>query len=514
MSLIKTLRELKSITTDVGTFDYVNNIGEGGNSDVFEFNKGTQKYAIKFLKKGMMTSTGKLARFQDEYFCMSIINQHKNIARMFHLDKVSLLNEEYFIIVMELYHSTLKPFKADSEEQYLREVKKLVRDLISGLEHLHSNNIIHRDIKPGNILLNDKGEYVISDFGIAKFDQEFFPKNAMTRNSERLANFEFSAPEQACKDGLISFATDIYAFGQVIQWVSTGSVNRGVGRQKLPYHSVNNYIYILDKVVERCLMNSAISRFQTISSIREFIRVSQDNIPKPKNIWTFLHEFDNLIRRNFPKIRNILTEKKPQKINRFLIDVNSINSNEQFWFMKDDGGDNKFISCEFRNDSWFFDLGGYHLEAKVESLHVYNDNHYPYKNFFVLIFEAHEPFVYVNPITNNIISRGDDLYKEDRAIYWNGLCIDPSEIYNGYLDLGDETIEVDNDNFTVVQRYLTRRAMIFVPEFTASATMTDRTVTTELIKSILDEDSILESSLKKYIDLTRSHHSYEITKYN
>ena len=96
MSLTKTLRDIKEIDTDLGKFSFIKNIGEGGNSEVFSFQKTTlnhsQKFAIKFLKDDF--SSSQLARFKDEFFCIQQIGDHPNIAKYYNLDKIEI-NERH-----------------------------------------------------------------------------------------------------------------------------------------------------------------------------------------------------------------------------------------------------------------------------------------------------------------------------------------------------------------------------------------------------------------------------------
>lgn len=153
---------------------------------------------------------------------------------------------------------------------------KLFNDLCLALKSLEENNIIHRDLKPENILMDQEGNYIVTDFGIAHFEDDKYPIKDLTKKGDRLANWEFSAPEQI-NNGHITPATDIYALGQILYWYCFGSVNRGTGGRHLQEIFQNDNVGKMDAIIYKCLSNEPMERFQSIEEIEnEYNQVKKE----------------------------------------------------------------------------------------------------------------------------------------------------------------------------------------------------------------------------------------------
>jgi serine/threonine-protein kinase len=257
------------LETDVGEFSYVEMLGQGGNTKVLSFKKGEDNFAVKFIPH---TDKGKLNRFKDEYFCAIQINMHENIAHLYLFDSIKIEEEDFSIIIMKQYASSLKKLgtisKATDDEKALLGLK-LMNALANGLNHLHQNAIIHRDIKPENIFFDsDNDIFVIGDLGIANFSKDF-PKEALTVVGERLSNYLYSPPDQVSLKDKPNPTWDIYALGQVLSWYLYDLTIRGDGREA--YSGANADLKILDKIIHRCVQNDPLRRFSTISELRECV---------------------------------------------------------------------------------------------------------------------------------------------------------------------------------------------------------------------------------------------------
>lgn len=287
-NLIKNLKERREIVTKYGSIKYDSlNIREGGNSIVIFGNFQEEKVAVKLL---VSNSTNKINRFLCEFANVIIkLNDLKNIAKLYFYDTISIENDILDIIVMKQYKNTLKYDPNFSEEEIIR----IFKQIIDCMEEVHKRGIVHRDLKPQNILLDDELNIVIADFGIAYYNPEIFDITGHTTYAERLANFDFSAPEQRNSKKEPKETMDIYAIGQLIQWMVFGETHKGTHRKSLTEKYNTPRMKLLDNIVEKCLDNSPDNRYQNISEIKE--EISKYNNNKTKLSISNIKHIDNYI---------------------------------------------------------------------------------------------------------------------------------------------------------------------------------------------------------------------------
>ena len=196
-------------------------IGAGGNARVFSARSSSGEIvAVKFIEKNL--ASDKFKRFKNEiYFCEC--HKHKNIVEI--MDKGYTVDKdtEYAFYVMPLYAETLRDkmkFKLTPEQAV-----KIFEGLIEGLYYVHKNGTIHRDVKPENIMFKEGSiDPILCDFGIAHFAEEDLVTMIETKQSDRLANFQYAAPEQRVKGGIAAAQTDIYAAALILNEMFTGEI--------------------------------------------------------------------------------------------------------------------------------------------------------------------------------------------------------------------------------------------------------------------------------------------------
>jgi len=285
-----------NITIDISISD--NKLGQGGNGIVYAGKLGKTDVAVKFL---INYSTKKLERFKAEYINVNMVRDNlRNTVNYIHYEVLKIGAIDIPIIVMKKYVESLKKRRSKIEEFKWEDVIKLFLDLAKSIKTLENNKIIHRDLKPENILINDNGEYIITDFGIAHFESELYPIKDLTKKGERLANFEFAAPEQI-NGKEITYATDLYAFGQIIYWYVFGEVNRGTRgcnfQEKFIQEKDATW---LNQIVYKCLSNNSKDRFQNIQEIEKYYSELQVKY-RDINVYNDMYELSKVVRSVLPE---------------------------------------------------------------------------------------------------------------------------------------------------------------------------------------------------------------------
>lgn len=134
-------------------------------------------------------------------------------------------------------------------------------------KYLNKLGITYRDLKPQNILIDEAGKINISDFEIVYYDPDNFVLTCHTVKHDRLANYDFSAPEQRNSKYISNATTDIYAFGQIIQWLVFGETHKETNHKKLIKKYNTKKIKQLDKIVDKCLSNDPKDRYQSFEEM-------------------------------------------------------------------------------------------------------------------------------------------------------------------------------------------------------------------------------------------------------
>lgn len=242
-------------------------LGEGGSGRVFlvEDSVGTQ-LALKCLLPDRVT-TERLRRFKNE-LRFSLRNKHPNIIQV--LDYGHLEVDAYRVpfCVMPLYPSTLRQVMIAGIDNLALE--KYFSQMLDGVEAAHMVSIWHRDLKPENILIApEEGSLVIADFGIAHFSRDALYTAVETQSSDRLANFQYAAPEQRVRGISVDHRADIYSLGLIFNEVFTESIPIGTSFKKIG--EVTEEFAYLDEVIEKMIRQSPGERHQSIDEIKKEI---------------------------------------------------------------------------------------------------------------------------------------------------------------------------------------------------------------------------------------------------
>ena len=155
------------------------------------------------------------------------------------------------------------------------------KDLIEGLKYAHDHNAIHRDIKPENILFAaGSTEPVICDFGIAHFAEEDLLTVVETKGTDRMANFQYAAPEQKRIGGNVCPQTDIYAIALILNEMFTGEIPQAAGYKKIA--EVNEEYKYLDDLFDLLFKQKPEDRLYPVTTILSELKLLTEQYKRDK----------------------------------------------------------------------------------------------------------------------------------------------------------------------------------------------------------------------------------------
>ncbi len=205
----------------LGKYRVLDPLGRGGMARVYRaYHPRLDRYvAIKVMRSDLVDDPEFLARFQREARAIAAL-RHAHIVQVHDFD----VHEDIYYMVMELLEGdTLKARLGDylrrGERMPFGEIARILLDALDGLEYAHNEGMIHRDIKPGNILLTKRGQAVLTDFGIA----QIVGGTRYTVSGALMGTLNYMAPEQGLQ-GDCDARCDIYSLGIVLYEMLTQRV--------------------------------------------------------------------------------------------------------------------------------------------------------------------------------------------------------------------------------------------------------------------------------------------------
>lgn len=266
--------------TALGSYALGAQLGEGGSGKVFRVTDDDgAPHALKYLKPESLSSS-KTKRFRNEMaFCSN--NTHPNIITVTDRGLAVVNGVEVPFYVMPVFPQTLRSLM-DTKIAPDR-LLEVFGQVLEGVEAAHNAGIWHRDLKPQNVLVDSAGgRAVVTDFGIAHFTEDLLHTMIETRNSDRLANFRYAAPEQR-SNGVVDQRADIYALGLILYEMLTGDLLQGTQHRQIA--SLHPELAYLDNIVERMTRQRSEDRPKSIAEFKGVFSKGRDalslSVPAP-----------------------------------------------------------------------------------------------------------------------------------------------------------------------------------------------------------------------------------------
>lgn len=251
-------------------YEIIDKVGSGGMSDVYKAldHKLNRYVAVKVLKDEFSEDKGFVSKFKVEAQSAAGL-AHPNIVNVFDVGD----EEGIYFIVMELVEGiTLKKYIEKKGKLPVKEAVSIAIQIAQGIEAAHNNHIIHRDIKPQNVIISREGKVKVTDFGIAR------AASANTINSNAMGSVHYISPEQA-RGGYIDEKSDIYSLGISLYEMLTGKVPfEGDSTVTIALQHINEEIpspklevpelpISVEKIIEKCTQKKSERRYLKVAAL-------------------------------------------------------------------------------------------------------------------------------------------------------------------------------------------------------------------------------------------------------
>ncbi len=278
------IKELTTGSTFAGRYQIIEELGKGGMGKVYKvFDQEIQaKMALKLIKPEVSADKNTIDRFRNELKIARDIS-HKNICRMYDLGREA---GNYFITMEYVSGEDLKSFIRRSRQLVVGTAIFIAKQVCEGLAEAHRLGVVHRDLKPGNIMIDKEGNAKIMDFGIARS----ISVKGITGAGVMIGTPEYMSPEQVeGKD--IDQRSDIYSLGIILYEMLTGQVpfegdtpfTIGVKhKSEIPKDPSELNVQIpqdLSRLVLKCLEKEKERRYQNADELRADLEKIEKGIP-------------------------------------------------------------------------------------------------------------------------------------------------------------------------------------------------------------------------------------------
>ena len=261
-------------------YEILGKVGAGGMSDVYKAKDHilSRIVAIKVLKSEFSEDRTFVTKFRTEAQSAAVL-EHPNIVNIYDVGSEDGL---YYIVMEYVEGITLKTYIEKKGQLSFKESASIAIQVARGIEAAHGKNIIHRDIKPQNIMISTDGKVKVTDFGIAK------AASSNTISSDVMGSVHYASPEQA-RNGFIDARSDVYSLGIVMYEMITGRVpfdgdtTVAVAIQHLQEEIVKPSVYApnipvsFEGIILKCTQKTPDRRYQSMAELLNDLRHSLTN---------------------------------------------------------------------------------------------------------------------------------------------------------------------------------------------------------------------------------------------
>ncbi len=286
-------------------YEILEKIGTGGMSDVYKAkdHKLNRPVAVKVLKQEFSENANFVSKFRIEAQAAAGL-MHPNIVNVY---DVGDENGIYYIVMELVEGITLKKYIEKKARISVREAVTIAIQICMGIEAAHNNHIIHRDIKPQNVIISKDGKVKVTDFGIAK------AATSNTITSNVMGSVHYTSPEQA-RGGFSDEKSDIYSLGITLFEMLTGrvpfngdttvaiAIKQIQEEMPSPREFVSEIPVSLEQIVLKCTQKSPDRRYQ---SMEELIVDLKHSLTSPDESFVKIVSPDE-----FAATRNITEEER------------------------------------------------------------------------------------------------------------------------------------------------------------------------------------------------------------
>ena len=284
---------LKTGTIIAERYEILGKIGTGGMADVYKAkdHKLNRFVAVKVLKPEFREDTTFIRKFRSEAQAAAGLT-HPNIVNVFDVGD----DGGVYYIVMELIEGiTLKEYIAKKGKLSIKEATSIAIQVSMGLEAAHNHGIVHRDVKPQNIIISTDGKVKVTDFGIAR------AASSNTISSNVMGSVHYSSPEQV-RGGYSDEKSDIYSLGITLYEMVTGRVpfdgdtTVAIAIKHLQEEMVppsvytENLPYSLEQIILKCTQKSVGRRYEKMEDV---IADLKHSLIDPQGNFVTLSSVDN-----------------------------------------------------------------------------------------------------------------------------------------------------------------------------------------------------------------------------